>query len=210
MNSDNAHDTRPPVIIVGNTFGELAAARELAAEPVRVTLIDRYSHHVFHPLHGCFGQPDWEKDAPGIKDVGDAHDIRQRFSALGHSRVSVIRDLCYVERADGRPVSGVSPTANRTGAHAAKMIIKTLRYRPYTPFKYFNRGELAPIGRGKAVAAFDKLSFSGTLWRFFSLLGYLLYPVGLRNRLSVRMQWGYAYFTYQRGVRFILNSRPAT
>lgn len=416
-----AHSSTPHVIIIGGGFGGLAAAREFAKAPVRVTVIDRNNHHVFQPLlyqvataglapsditvpirwrlrdqentsvllaevtgidpvkrivtvsgdvpelsydylivatgsrHGYFGHPEWEKDAPGLKSMQDAYQIRQRFllafeqaelansdeernacltfavigggptgvelagamseisrghlyrefrksdprkarvilieagprilpafpedlakkaqrmlerlgvevqlgvavkdvqpgvitvgdkqirshtvvwaagnvasflgaqlgapvdragrvkvepdlSVPGHPEVYVIGDLTYLERPDGRPIPGVAPTANQTGAHAAKMILRTLRGQPHTPFKYFNKGELATIGRSKAVAAFGKLHLSGTLTWLLWLFVHLLYLVGFRNRLTVLIQWGYAYFTYQRGVRLIADT----
>ncbi|MEO7996956.1 MAG: NAD(P)/FAD-dependent oxidoreductase [Gemmatimonadaceae bacterium] len=132
--------------------------------------------------------------------------VEPDLSVPGHPEVYVVGDLTYLERADGRPIPGVAPTANQTGAHAAKMILRTLRNQPHTPFKYFNKGELATIGRSKAVAAFGKLHLSGTLTWFLWLFVHLLYLVGFRNRLSVLIQWGYAYLTYQRGVRLIANT----
>lgn len=132
--------------------------------------------------------------------------VEPDLSVPGHPEVFVVGDLTYLERPDGRPIPGVAPTANQTGAHAAKMILRTLRNQPHTAFKYFNKGELATIGRSKAVAAFGKLHLSGTLTWFLWLFVHLLYLVGFRNRLSVLIQWGYAYFTYQRGVRLIADT----
>lgn len=132
--------------------------------------------------------------------------VEADLSVPGHPEVFVVGDLTYLERADGRPIPGVAPTANQTGAHSAKMILRTLRNQPRKPFKYFNKGELATIGRSKAVAAFGKLHLSGTLTWFLWLFVHLLYLVGFRNRLSVLIQWGYAYFTYQRGVRLIADT----
>jgi NADH dehydrogenase len=71
------------------------------------------------------------------------------------------------------------------------------------PFKYFNKGDLATIGRHKAVARFGDLKFTGWIAWWLWLLVHLMYLVGFRNRASVLVQWAYAYFTYQRGVRLI-------
>ncbi len=125
------------------------------------------------------------------------------LSIPAHPEVFVVGDLAYIARDDGRPVPAVAPTANQTGAHAARMILNTIAGQPHATFKYFNKGDLATIGRNRAIAAFGKVHLSGHLTWFLWLFVHLLYLVGFRNRLSVLIQWGYAYFTYQRGVRLI-------
>jgi NADH:ubiquinone reductase (H+-translocating) len=428
MTAVSSRDRVPHVVIIGGGFGGLAAARELAKAPVRITLVDRTNHHIFQPLlyqvataglapsditvpirwrlknqqnatvlladvtsinpqtrtvqlgtnpgqlsydflvvasgarHGYFGHPEWEEAAPGLKSIEDAFAIRQRFllaferaelatsddlrtdqltfivigggptgvemagamseiahgalhrefrrsdprkarvllieagprilptfpadlaekaqrslerlgahvrvgapvtrvendaiwigdekieahtivwcagnnaSFLGaqleaptdragrvkvapdlsvpaHPEIFVVGDLCYLERPNGQPVPAVAPTANQTGAHAAKMIRRTLENKPRSAFKYFHKGDLATIGRSKAVAAFGKLHLSGTLTWWLWLFVHLMYLVGFRNRLTVLVQWGYAYLTYQRGVRLITDTwreEPAT
>ena len=129
--------------------------------------------------------------------------VAKDVSVPAHPEIFVVGDLGYFEREDGTPVPAVAPTANQTGVHAAKMILRTLRNEPRQPFHYFNKGELATIGRSKAVAAFGRLHLSGTFTWLLWLFVHLLYLVGFRNRLSVLVQWGYAYLAYQRGVRLI-------
>jgi len=418
MTSTTSRERVPHVVIIGGGFGGLAAARELAKAPVRITLVDRSNHHIFQPLlyqvataglapsditvpirwrlrhqrnatvlladvtginpqaktvqlgvapdelaydflvvaagarHGYFGHPEWENAAPGLKSIEDAFAIRQRFllaferaelaatdeqsptfvvvgggptgvemagamseiahgklhrefrrsdprrarvllieagprllptfpadlaskaqqalerlgatvrlgmavthvekdavwmgdekidaqtivwcagnvaSFLGaqlgaptdragrvkvapdlsvpaHPEIFVVGDLSYLERPDGRPVPAVAPTANQTGAHAARMILHTIRNRPRVPFKYFHKGDLATIGRSKAIAAFGRLHLSGTFTWLLWLFVHLMYLVGFRNRLTVLIQWGFAYLTYERGVRLITDT----
>jgi NADH dehydrogenase len=100
-------------------------------------------------------------------------------------------------------VPGVAPAANQEGATAAKNILRDLRRQPRKNFRYFNKGDLATIGRSRAIADFGKVRFSGRLAWLLWLFVHILYLVGFRNRLSVLLQWAYAYFTYQRGVRLI-------
>ena len=412
----------PHVVVIGGGFGGLAAARELAKAPVRVTVVDRTNHHTFQPLlyqvataglapsditvpirwrlrkhrrtqvlfaevtaieparkvvqldgglrelqydylivasgarHAYFGRDDWEVYAPGLKGIDDAYDMRQRFllaferaektldeneraalltfvvvgggptgvelvgavseiakgalwrdyrnidtrdarvllveagprllplfpeslsnaakrdleklgvevrlgtpvtnidgesvtigteriqtrtvfwaagniaSPLGkmldaevdragrvrvapdlsvpaHPEIFVVGDLCYIERSPGKPVPAVAPTANQTGRHAARMIRRTLEGKERTPFKYFHKGDLATIGRHKAVAGFGKLRFTGYFAWWLWLFVHLMYLVGFRNRLTVLVQWAYAYFTFGRGVRLIAGYR---
>ncbi|MEP6781448.1 MAG: NAD(P)/FAD-dependent oxidoreductase [Gemmatimonadaceae bacterium] len=139
----------------------------------------------------------------GTVDRAGRVKVASDLSIPAHPEIFVIGDLAYVERPDGRPVPAVAPTANQTGAHAAKMILNTIEARPRTDFKYFNKGDLATIGRNRAIAAFGKVHLNGYLTWFLWLFVHLLYLVGFRNRISVLIQWGYAYLTYQRGVRLI-------
>lgn len=136
--------------------------------------------------------------------------VNADLSVPAHPEIFVIGDLCLAMRQDGTPAPAVAPTANQTGARAARNIILALEGRPREPFKYFHKGDLATIGRHKAVAAFGKLHLSGYLTWYLWLFVHLMYLVGFRNRIMVLLQWAWAYVTYQRGVRLIVgNSQPA-
>ncbi len=128
------------------------------------------------------------------------------LSLANYPEVFVVGDLCYLERADGRPLPAVAPTANQTGAHAASMVLKSVQNEPRLPFKYFHKGDLATVGRHKAVASFGKLKISGYIAWWIWLFVHLMYLVGFRNRTTVFVQWAYAYLTYSRGVRLITES----
>ena len=107
-------------------------------------------------------------------------------------------------------VPAVAPAANQMGAHAARTILRTLRHQERRPFRYRDKGNLATIGRYKAIADFGRLRLSGRLAWWFWLFVHILYLAGFRNRLSVLVEWGYAYFTYQRGSRLILGRGRAS
>src|SRR5690606_38284923 len=129
--------------------------------------------------------------------------VNDDLSVPGHPEVFVAGDLCTIARPDGRPVPAVAPTANQTGAHAARMIRRSAEGKPRAPFKYFHKGDLATIGRRKAVSAFGRFTVTGYLSWLIWVFVHLMYLVGFRNRLTVFVQWAYAYLTYQRGVRLI-------
>ena len=118
-------------------------------------------------------------------------------------RVFAIGDLAGVTSKDGKPVPGVAPAANQMGQHAASTIVRDLRGQPREPFAYFNKGDLATIGRHRAVAAIGALKLQGFIAWLAWLFIHILYLVGFRNRLTVFVQWAYGYFTFQRGVRLI-------
>ena len=129
--------------------------------------------------------------------------VESDLSVPGHDNVFAIGDIAAVMMADGTPVPSVAPAANQMGEHVARAIVHDLRGTPRTPFAYFNKGDLATIGRNRAVAAIGKIRLTGVIAWLAWLFIHILYLAGFRNRLTVLVQWAYQYFTYQRGVRLI-------
>lgn len=129
--------------------------------------------------------------------------VEPDLSVPGHPEVFVAGDLAAVRRGENDWVPGVAPAANQEGSHAGKQILKLIRGSKTEAFRYFNKGDLATIGRNRAVAVFGGLKFAGypawLLWAFV----HILYLVGFRNRITVLVQWAYALATYQRGARLI-------
>ena len=132
--------------------------------------------------------------------------VNDDLSIPGHPEVFVAGDLALVIRADGRPVPGVSPAAIQEGASAARNIRRINGHRPTKPFRYFNKGDLAVIGRSRAIADFGKIQLTGRIAWLLWLFVHIIYLVGFRNRISVFIQWAYSYITYQRGVRLITST----
>ncbi len=133
------------------------------------------------------------------------------LSLPGDQRVFIVGDLAAMTRENGEPVPAVAPAAMQMGAHAAKNIRALLAKKPTRPFRYVNKGDLATIGRNKAIASFfdGKLRIAGYLAWYFWLLLHIMYLVGFRNRLSVLLQWAYNYIFYERGVRLITETEDA-
>jgi NADH:ubiquinone reductase (H+-translocating) len=128
--------------------------------------------------------------------------VQPDLSIPDHPEVFVIGDLAAIT-SEGKPVPGVAPAAMQGGAHVARMIRRTLTGNSRVPFRYRNKGDLATIGRLKAVADFGRFRLTGFAAWFFWLFVHILYLAGFRNRVSVLIEWGYAFFTYQRGSRLI-------
>ncbi|HSJ09984.1 MAG TPA: NAD(P)/FAD-dependent oxidoreductase [Longimicrobiales bacterium] len=124
-------------------------------------------------------------------------------SVPGHPEVFVIGDLASMRNPDGTPVPGVAQGAIQSGKHVARQILRDLKQQPRQPFRYFDKGDLATIGRAAAVARLGKLHLSGypawLIWVFV----HITYLIGFRNRLLVMLQWAWAYLTYHRGIRLI-------
>jgi len=108
---------------------------------------------------------------------------------------------------NGKPVPGVSPAAMQMGKHVATLIEDELDLgkgrAPRPPFKYWDRGTMATIGRSAAVAWIGKLHFSGLFAWVAWLVVHLIFLIGFRNKLAVLLQWAYSYFAYKRSARII-------
>jgi NADH:ubiquinone reductase (H+-translocating) len=124
------------------------------------------------------------------------------LSVPAHPEIFAIGDMVSFT-SEGKPVPGVAPAAMQMGRHAARNIQRTLEGRDHLPFRYRNKGDLATIGRHRAIADFGFLRVTGGLAWWFWLLLHIMYLAGFRNRLSVLLEWGYSYFTYERGARLI-------
>ena len=137
-------------------------------------------------------------------DRGGRVKVNPDLSLPGHPEVFAIGDLALVMDKDGKPVPGVSPAAMQMGRYVAGVIQQELKAgsaKPRVPFKYFDKGTMATIGRSAAVAKIGKLEFSGFFAWLAWLFVHLLFLVGFRNKVAVLLQWTYSYFTYRRGAR---------
>jgi NADH dehydrogenase len=140
----------------------------------------------------------------GPLDRAGRVEVAPDLSAPGHPEVFVIGDLATLPYRQGR-VPWVAPAAMQQGRFAAANILRTLGRQPRKPFKYLNKGDLATIGRHRAVVDFGLFTMSGWPAWFLWVGVHILYLAGFRNRLSVMLQWAWSYFTYQRGVRLIVS-----
>jgi NADH dehydrogenase len=141
--------------------------------------------------------------------------VNPDLSLPGHPEVFVIGDMALVLGADGKPVPGVSPAAMQMGKHVARIVENELNSGanrpPRPPFKYWDKGTMATIGRSAAVAWIGRFKFSGLLAWLAWLFIHLIFLIGFRNRVAVLFQWVYSYFAYKRSARIItyLPQEPA-
>jgi len=132
--------------------------------------------------------------------------VEPDLTVPGHPEIQVVGDLASVKRADGRPVPGVAPAALQQGRHAARNIWRVVQGQPTTKFDYFDKGNLATIGRARAVAEFAGMRFRGLFAWFAWLFVHIWFLIGFRNRAFVILQWGWTYLTFGRGARLILET----
>jgi NADH dehydrogenase len=129
--------------------------------------------------------------------------VNRDLSIPGHPEVFVIGDAAAVTNADGSPVPGVAQPAIQEAAHAARTIVARLRGEPAHAFVYHDRGNMAIIGRGSAIADLNWARFSGLPAWFAWLFLHIVMLIGFRNRIAVLVDWAVAFFTYQRSARLI-------
>ena len=165
----------------------------IGTEKIRARTVFWAAGNKASPLGKLLGAP---LDNAGRVKVNDD------LSVPGHPEIFAIGDLATLPQ-DGRQVPWVCPAAIQEGAFAGKSIIRELRRQPRKKFHYFNKGDLAVIGRSRAIADFGRVKFTGRLAWFLWLFVHIMYLVGFRNRLVVFIEWAYSYFTYQAGVRLI-------
>ena len=122
----------------------------------------------------------------------------------GYSNIFVVGDLAASDGKNGKPLPGVAQVAMQGGTYAAKVIRGRLEgKREFPPFHYFDKGDMAVIGRNAAVANIFGFHVSGFPAWFVWLFIHLMYLVEFQNRVIVFMQWGLEYLTFSRGALLI-------
>ena len=131
--------------------------------------------------------------------------VDDKLNPPGLKEVFVIGDLAHFEQ-DGKQVPGVAQPAMQMGDHVAKMIAADLGRELRSPFRYFDKGDMATIGRMHAIADVKwpfKAHLSGlAAWLTWAVV-HIFFLIGFRNRLAVMANWMWTYFTFTRGARLI-------
>lgn len=146
-------------------------------------------------------------DAAGIPatcDKGGRVVVNPDCSVPGRPNLFVIGDLMSLTGPDGKPLPGVSPVAMQQGQYVASLISRKVKgLSAPGPFKYWDKGSMATIGRSKAVLESGRIRLSG----YFAWLGWLfihiLYLIRFENQLLVMMQWMWNFVTRNRSARLI-------
>jgi len=121
----------------------------------------------------------------------------------GHPEVFVLGDAAAFNHQEGGTLPGICPVAIQMGEYTASVIEGDLAGRPRRAFSYWDKGQLAVIGRGQAVADIWKLHFGGFLAWMVWIFVHIFFLIGFRNRVLVLLQWAWSYVTYSRGARLI-------
>ena len=135
--------------------------------------------------------------------------VNDDLTIPGHPEVQVIGDLANFTNQYQQPLPGVSPVAMQQGRHAASNILGMMEARPPQRFWYFDKGNMATIGRNKAVADLHAVHLSGFPAWLVWLFVHIIFLVGFRNRIVVLLQWAWSYVTFNKGARLITRNFQA-
>tara|TARA_R110000868_G_scaffold38661_8_gene135158 strand:- start:5765 stop:7012 length:1248 start_codon:yes stop_codon:yes gene_type:complete len=134
--------------------------------------------------------------------------VDQSMALKEDSSVFVLGDLAAFNVNDGT-LPGVASVAIQQGRFMGKILKADLDGKARPAFKYLDKGQMATIGRKKAVLQVGKISFGGTLAWYAWLFVHLYYLIGFRNRFMVFLQWAWSYLTFKRGARIITPPRTS-
>ncbi|MBX3070869.1 MAG: NAD(P)/FAD-dependent oxidoreductase [Thermomicrobiales bacterium] len=132
--------------------------------------------------------------------------VNPDLTVPGLPNVFVAGDLASLQGPDGKPLPGVAQVAIQGGTQAAKNIRHAIDGEPLEPFHYHDKGNLATIGRNRAVADIRGRHLTGFLAWSAWLWIHIYFLIGFRNRLTVMLQWAWSYLTFNRGARLITRS----
>jgi NADH:ubiquinone reductase (H+-translocating) len=131
--------------------------------------------------------------------------VAEDLSIPGHPEIFVGGDLAHFVSENGSPLPGLAPVALQQGRAIGKNILLDLKTKARKAFRYRDKGQMATIGKNKAIVEFGNLKFDGILAWFTWLLVHIYFLTSFRHKVFVLLQWGWSYFTFSYGARLIVN-----
>lgn len=146
-----------------------------------------------------------------VDRAGRVH-VEPDLSVPGHARVFVAGDLAHVPNEKLGMVPGMAPGALQMGAYVGRAIKRDVHSggeAKSPPFRYWDKGMLATIGRNRAVASLWGRTFGGMIaWLLWASV-HIFFLIGFRNRVLVALEWAWMYVVFERGARLIVGNRSA-
>lgn len=130
--------------------------------------------------------------------------VQPDLSIARFPNVFVAGDMAACRDPDGKPLPGTAPVALQQGKYLGRMIAAELRGKPRLPFRFLDKGQMATIGRSRAIIEFGTWQLAGHLAWFLWLVVHVYYLTGFQNRLFVVLNWTWSYLTFRRGARLIV------
>jgi NADH:ubiquinone reductase (H+-translocating) len=133
--------------------------------------------------------------------------VESDLSVKGHPRFFVAGDQALFTHQTGKALPGTAPVAIQEGRYIARTILDDLRGRPRHAFHFFDKGQMATIGRSRAIVEIGSLKIAGWPAWVTWLVVHIYYLTGFKNRFFVVLQWAWSYITFRRGARLIVGKR---
>lgn len=132
--------------------------------------------------------------------------VQPDLSVPGHSRIFVAGDQCaFIDPKTNRQLPGVAPVAVQQGLFIADVIRRDIHGKSRGEFKYKDKGQMATIGRSRAITEVGKYRFTGWFAWLVWLLVHIYFLTGFRNRVFVFLSWAWSFVTFRRGARLIVS-----
>lgn len=131
--------------------------------------------------------------------------VQADLSILNHPEAFVLGDQAAFQTEEGRTLPGLASVAIQQGKHAAEQVLRDIQGKSRKPFSYRDKGQMATIGRKKAIAQIKLWRLEGFFAWLVWLFIHIYYLIGFKNKFFVFWQWAYAYFTFKKGARLILD-----
>jgi NADH dehydrogenase len=150
------------------------------------------------------------KAAPLAREAGLECDAQGRvivapdLSASSFPYVFISGDQARFTHQTGKPLPGTAPVAMQQGRYLARTILRDVKGEPRRPFRFVDKGQMATIGRSKAILEMGSLRLHGFPAWIAWLAVHIYYLAGFQHRLLVVLQWAWSYLTFGRGARLIV------
>jgi len=131
--------------------------------------------------------------------------VEPDLSVKGHPNIFVAGDQARFTHQTGSPLPGTAPVAMQQGRYLARNIRRELAGKPRQPFRFVDKGQMATIGRSRAIVEIGRLKIAGFLAWLLWLVVHIYYLTGFKNRMLVVLQWAWSYLSFRRGARLIVN-----
>jgi NADH dehydrogenase len=131
--------------------------------------------------------------------------VEPDLSVKGHPNVFVSGDQASFTHQTGKPLPGTAPVAMQQGRYLARTIGRELAGKPRRPFRFIDKGQMATIGRSRAIVEMGRLKMAGFKAWLLWLVVHIYYLTGFKNRLLVVLQWAWSYVSFRRGARLIVS-----
>ena len=168
-----------------------------------------FRSHTFIWSAGVTGAPVKGLNASALIEKANRYQVNKFNQVTGYTNIFAIGDIAVMESKEypkGHPM--VAQPAIQQGSHLAKNIKNILDNKELEPFKYFDKGTMATVGRNKAVVDLGEFNFGGFFAWFVWMFVHLWFLIGFRNRLVTFFNWVYNYVNYDKAARLII--RPYT